>query len=90
MLAYYSRGSIGIGSSGKGFSDWRELDMLKLHKPIRQAKSLEVKALSIKVPILSAQLLTTHYVSKSVEAINLIRPLPSLFLSVLCCCFPLH
>ena len=42
--------------------------MPKLNKPIRQAKSLEVKAHSIKV-------------SESVEAINLIRAF-SLFLSV--------
>lgn len=48
--------------------------MLKLNKPIRQAKSLEVKALSIKAAFLY---LTTNSVClESVEAINLIIPLP--------------
>lgn len=37
------RGSIGISSSGIGVFDWRELDMLKLNKPIRRTKRLEVK-----------------------------------------------
>lgn len=47
FLCTAAGGSSGTGSSGKGFSDWRELDMLKLNKPIRQPKSLEVKAHSI-------------------------------------------
>lgn len=54
VFMYCRKGSVGIGSSGKGVFDWRELDMLKLNKPIRQAKSLEVKAHSIKVPLFSA------------------------------------
>lgn len=51
MFMCCSKGSVEIGSSVKGVFDWRELDMLKLNKPIRQAKSLEVKAHSIKVPL---------------------------------------
>lgn len=68
--------------------------MLKLNKPIRQAKSLEVKALSIKAAFLY---LTTNSVClESVEAINLIIPLPfflfcsqSLLFGVFSC-FTLH
>lgn len=59
VFMYCTRGRAGIGSSGKGVFDWRDLDMLKLNKPIRRAESLEVKAHSIKVPLLC---LTTNSV----------------------------
>lgn len=49
VFMYCHGGSSGITSSGKGVFDWRELDMLKLNKPIRRTKSLEVKTHSIKV-----------------------------------------
>lgn len=53
VFVSYNGGELGMGPSAKGVSDWRELDMLKLNEPIREAKSLEVKACPIKAPLLN-------------------------------------
>lgn len=81
---------LGIGSSGKGVFDWRDLDMLKLNKPIRQAKSLEVKALSIKAAFLY---LTTNRVCLWVcwgNKSDYTSPFLSLFLSFAAVSFTLR